>query len=519
MAKVGEDFLSYLGKANPFLKTMAGRAGSDRSPGADSYYPDWASVVNGTAWRNNEIGKRSALTTPASTSKRFSLLSLTKDPATQTLLDSAVGRLGESTKATGDLLGKFNLNLGSNFDTNTADIGQESASVNNVFGGGLGDKLKDSNQNYFNTATETNSAADHALESIRKEYGLNQTDAIKLLYSNLGKHRDEYGNQVLGDIANEVSRRDADAKNFGSAARVATDQSIADASRENKAMFDQEGGGGSSYASRLGMGQRIRANTALTQALAELRMSNTEKELVRRGALTEQLGALKRGDITGEGQANIGLNSDLNSQDNRNFLTTLGRRQAVEDTVGGRDASNIAYVQGQQNALLGARAGLRRSALGDLGTGIAVNQNAVGNDLRNLGALGEIRRGNQFLGIDDGTGDGLPFPRIPNFSRGFSNPGFFNPGASGFEAHPAGSVPTSRAGATSGTQLTPQQELEYYNKFGEWPYGDPPPSLLASPSSGAGTGTPEFPAGRFFKNTIPLDQGYDGTDGRYLNAA
>lgn len=507
---------------NPYLTSNIGSTLGDRSPGNDTIYPDWASVIKGVAFDNKSLGagRRTLGGAAAPTSSRFSLLSLSKDPSQQTLLDNALTNLGRRTADNSSALGRFNSVLSDNNTANAGDIGQESNAINDVFTGKLSDSLRAANEAYKAGADTTNAGDAAALKAIRDTYKTDQAGAIKLLYANLGKSTDQYKTDTLGDIGNEVARRNADAQNFGITARRSTDQSIADASRENKAQFGQEGGGGSSYASRLGMAQRVRANTALSQALAELRMTNTEKELARHAELTDHLSTLTRGDITGEGQAGIGLNSDLNVQDYHNLGTTIGRTQAIQDTIGARDLNNLQFTQGQQNALLGARAGLRRSAAGDLLTGINANQQFDANDLRNLGLLGDVRRANVFTGIDDGTGDNTFFPRIPNYSRGPRTPN--NPNPNG-QPNPNGNPNNGNSGNGQPNNTT-QAELDYFNRYGEWPYGNPPAGYNdapygATPNTG-GTGTPLFPAGRYFDSSIPSYQGYDSTNYfDYANAA
>lgn len=432
-------------------------------PNAEGLQDSYADIIRnlGARSRSLSLGRPAAAT---AASPRFSLLSLSKDPSQEPLLDSALANLGRRSGANNALLGRFNTSLDRTLGTNEADIGQESAAVNDVFTGKLGDSIRAATAGYRTSTDATNAADAAALKAIRDAYGTDQSSAIKALYANLGKQRAGFEARTSGDIASEVARRNADAANFATAARVAADQSIADATRENKAQFGQEGGGGGSYAQRLGMGQRIRANTALAQALAELRMQNTEKELARRADLTDRVTGLERGDIAGEGQAGLGLTSDLNQQDYRNLAATLGRRQQIEDTVGARDLAAIQYEQAQKAGLLGARAGLRRSSLADILSGLNANQAFDSNELRNLALLGETRRANRFLGIDDGTGDALRFPRIPNFSRG----GPVYPDLGGppmYDVQPDGtSVPAS------GGMLPGENALMYYRRTGRFPY-------------------------------------------------
>jgi len=478
---LSSDFAGWLG--SPVRRNRTPNAVGLIEPNANGLQDSFGDVVyNNAARRALASGRRPSLTNPSgvagggrTSTPRFSLLSLSKDPAADPLLDNALTGLGRRSGENNAALTRFNLALGRNDAVNQQDIGQESDSVDNVFNGRLGERIGASTAAYRSEADASNAADAAALKAIRDKYGVDQAAAIKLLYGNLGAQRDKFKADVLGDIGNEVARRGADLQNFGAAARVSTDQSIADATRENKAQFGQEGGGGSSYAARLGMGQRIRANTALTQALAELRMGNTEKELARRGELTGQLGALERGDIAGEGQAGIGLNSDLNAQDYRNLGANIGRRQNIEDTVGSRDLAAIQYEQGQRMGALGARAGLRRGALADMLGGINANQAFDSGEIRNLGALGEVRRNNRFLGIDDGTGDAISFPRIPNFNRrgGYSggDSGYFSDTADG-----GGSSRPVRPASVAG-QDTTQAEVDFFNRYGEWPYGEPPAQL------------------------------------------
>lgn len=470
---LSSDFAGWLG--SPIKRYKGTDANGLIVPNFNGAQDSYTDVLKNFATR---LGKASGVRTAggvgSSAAPQFKLLSLSKDPAQQGQLDNALTNLGRRSSTNGEALGRFNSVLSDNATANAGDIGQESNAVNDVFTGKLGDSLRAATDAYKSGADATNAANASALKAIRDQYGVDQSGAIKLLYANLGKSTDQYKNDTLTDIGTEVARRNADAKNFGATARVSTDQSIADATRENKAQFGQEGGGGSSYASRLGMAQRIRANTALSQALAELRMTNTEKELARHAELTDHLATLNRGDIAGEGQAGLNLGSDLNAQDYRNLGATTSRRQSLEDTVGSRDLAAIQYDQAQKDALLGARAGLRRSAANDLLSGVTANQAFDSNEIRNLGAIGEVRRANQFLGIDDGTGDSLRSPRIPNFNRR-GNGGFGGNGGGYFDVQPDGS--TVPGGTSAGGKAPMDGEnlaiAKYKQMTGVDPYSDP----------------------------------------------
>lgn len=95
------DFNFFLNNRNPYKRTMAGRAGSDLSPGADSYYPNWSDVLNGTEWQNEQLTQHNALTSgapggvnaPTDTSNPFTTLRNVKNPGIAAAANSVLGQI------------------------------------------------------------------------------------------------------------------------------------------------------------------------------------------------------------------------------------------------------------------------------------------------------------------------------------------------------------------------------------------------------------------------------------------
>lgn len=392
----------------------------------DGLYPNWSDVLNGTNWATQQRAKAAntpvipslnlGSTTTGTSGGRYSTLRLTKNPALEALGTNILGRTQTNSSGNYADLGKYLGLVGQAGKANAGDQDQENSFISGAFDGTLADRLAAARTAFGNTQRDSITAAGAELGSARDRFHTAATADIAKLQSDLATQRAAYEGRSVGDINNEVARRDADLLGYTRAAQRATDLSIGQANRANKAMFMQAGTGGSSYTNRLGIGARVAANTALQERLAAIRAANTERELARRAGLTDNLTGFERGEITGAGTARLGLTGQVANQERSDLGYTLGREDSLNNQLYGAERGDVQYVQDQAGRFIGVRRNQRNATATDALLPITARNSIQGMDLESAARLGAIDQSNNFYGIDDGTGDSLRYPRIPNYS-------------------------------------------------------------------------------------------------------
>ncbi len=162
----------------------------------------------------------------------------------------------------------------------------------------------------------------------RSSYRTSADSLIGTHEADLARARNGYLSRVQGHITQAEADQQAEYNDIQAAEDAAAAQSIADGVRANKAMFAQKGAGPSSYADRLGVGLRMRANTEKLQRLAAIKRAN-------RMALEEQQRA---------------LDTNLSGMEHADLAAVYGDRSRFLDAANGQDRSDLGFgFTGQSN--------------------------------------------------------------------------------------------------------------------------------------------------------------------------
>lgn len=455
------DFDFFLNQRNPYKQTMPGRAGSDRSPGADLYYPTWADVMKGTDWQNQQIAQNNALgaaaapgtsvSGPADTSNPFTTLRNVKNPG----IDAAVNAVLQQTSS---LSGP-----------------QPDTVVRTTRSQPLADRLSDEFHN-FDTDRDGNRST---LADFTSSYLAADPQAKAITDQEIGSVGEFYDGTVRSELDNLAGAR-----------RIATAGALTPAIQ---AVMKQRN-----------MGALLGGNDSYLDS----QVADRAGRLARDAAIdnAEQL----KGNYL---YAREGQNKMLGARTNllNNYLT----RNLVPIEAGQRinqnDLSRLYGIGAADNANTNYR--------------VTNPQTELAIKLGLLGDASRIDLGNTFYGLQkpyEPNAAGLI--RQPGFGTG-SDPaysgGYYGPAADAIIARGGqpNIAPTAKpvAGAFGSGVLTPDQEFQFFQQYGEWPYGDPPQTnSYGATSNTGGTGTPLFPAGRYFQSNIPAYEGYDSVPMDFL---
>lgn len=451
-------------------------------PASDWIYPDWASLVRGTAEDNaNALKPRQfhgvPLTTPASISaNRYSVQRLTKNPALEDLLGTNIGRVRSGASANDDDFARYLGLVDENTAENRGDLSQEGNFIDEAFDGTLGRDLAGSRDRYSDAARATNANAGSVFSELRRRYGDSANALIDKLAADLGTQRGAYEGRTLGEIAGEEGARRGLRGRAFAAERAGADVGIDTAFRDWKGQ--QGGNTGSTYALRSLAAPRAAIRASLAANNAAVERGDYEVTRGQRANLTDRLAALERGDITSAGTARLGLNENLGAQERGDFGYTLGREEGINRDIANQERGDITYVRDAAGRLIGVRRGQRAAAAADALQPISVRNSLTETELRNAGTLGQLDEANNFYSVRDGVGENYRPPRIPNYSRGRTDYDLPElPDYGGYFTGPQDGGATNQPvrNARGGVGTSPQTAAReyYFQQTGVYPENDP----------------------------------------------
>lgn len=172
-------------------------------------------------------------------------------------------------------------------------------------------------------------------------YETGQSGLISGLESRLGGVNSDYERRSTADILDDERARKRALGGFAAASRLGQDMAIADGTRSAKAMFANKGGGGSSYASRLGIGLRMRSEADAAAKMSDLERSDNAATSDARSRLRSTLFGANRGDVG----------------------TVFGERSRLSGNLFDVRRGNVGTIYGEGSRISGSDAAMERDDL------------------------------------------------------------------------------------------------------------------------------------------------------------
>lgn len=173
--------------------------------------------------------------------------------------------------------------------------------------------------------------ASAALKTNRDDYSNRIGDLLAAQDAALSGNRASYRSAMQALIDKDQADSDAGYHDAELAEKLGMDQAVASGDRSAKAMFAMKGGGPSSYADRLAIGIRAKANSDMAQRLAALKRSDRLRLADRRASLEAGLSDRERSDLGMSYGGKLNLNNRLSDLDRSDLGFKFSNQNAIND--------------------------------------------------------------------------------------------------------------------------------------------------------------------------------------------
>jgi hypothetical protein len=322
---------------------------------------------------------------------------------------------------------------------NAGDARQESGAIGNIYNGTLQNDLAKQREGYGTQAKTLAQSTADMLAKIRGDYGAGQGGLINQASGDLAAQRTRFNTDVTAGINKEQSDRNDWLRQYESAARGQTDQSIGDASADAKAMMVAGGGAGTGLLNNRMATIRTRANAMLTSDLADKQKGILDAIRAQQAALTDRLGGWERGDIQDISGQRLRLGDALNAQGRADAGWGYDANAGIDRTLYDAGRADTGYLTGLQTANAGLRRNLRNAGLQDLLQPMQLRQGLLRDDLSNMGLAAGIYDATGSTLLDDPTGRFRPQIFTPSRNnRDLPMPGYPDVPPSGYDYYGGG---------------------------------------------------------------------------------